>query len=310
MLPHGYQFKFIEAYEFNKIDLFTDYVNHFYDQKRNSVGPERFIAKMHLNQLYGIFGRKHDLLETRNIYIEDLDEFICTRVIKTILPINDKIITLLMHKNIKDDLIIKLNSCLELKLSNQYSLVKANVAISSAVTSYARIHMIPFKIDGSCVYTDTDSVFTRNKLDAKYIGSGLGLMKDKLNGLTSKEAYFLGIKKYGYQYYDKNNQLKTKSVFSGVQKDSITFKEIIKLSKGERLIKEIRLRFYKSLKNLSITISSTKITISRSLDKSLIDNHYLPLHLDSISLENLGFYKYFKIKLQKYLQGLAKILKS
>lgn len=34
VLPHGYQFKFIEGYEFNKIDLFTDYVNHFYDKKK------------------------------------------------------------------------------------------------------------------------------------------------------------------------------------------------------------------------------------------------------------------------------------
>jgi DNA polymerase type B, organellar and viral len=220
VLPHGYQFKFLEGYEFSKIDLFSDYVNHFYDKKKNSVGPERFIAKMHLNQLYGIFGRKHDLLETRNIYIEDLDEFISTRVIKAIVPINDKIITLLMHKNIKDDLILELNSELDIKLSNHYSLVKANVAIASAVTSYARIHMIPFKIDGSCLYSDTDSVFTTQKLEDKFIGSELGLMKDELNGLTIKEAYFLGIKKYGYQYYDSNNQLITKSVFAGVIRDS------------------------------------------------------------------------------------------
>jgi len=48
---------------------------------------------MHLNQLYGIFGRKHDLLEIINIYIEELDEFIATRVIKSIVPVNDKIIT-------------------------------------------------------------------------------------------------------------------------------------------------------------------------------------------------------------------------
>jgi len=45
---------------------------------------------MHLNQLYGIFGRKHDLLETINIYTEDLEEFIATRVIKAIGPVNDK----------------------------------------------------------------------------------------------------------------------------------------------------------------------------------------------------------------------------
>jgi hypothetical protein len=80
------------------------------------------------------------LLETINIYIEDLDEFIATRVIKSIVPVNDKIITLLMHKNIKDELILDLNSELDINLSKNYSLVKANVAISSAVKAYARIH--------------------------------------------------------------------------------------------------------------------------------------------------------------------------
>jgi DNA polymerase type B, organellar and viral len=56
--------------------LFSDYVNNFYEQKKNSIGPKRFIAKMHLNQLYGIFGRRHDLLETINIYKEDLEIYI------------------------------------------------------------------------------------------------------------------------------------------------------------------------------------------------------------------------------------------
>jgi hypothetical protein len=158
------------------------------------VGPKRFLAKMHLNQLYGILGRKHDLLETRNIYIDDLDQFIGTRVLKSIIPINDKIITLLMHKNIKDDVILELNSDLDIKLTNQFYLVKANVAISSAVTAYARIHLITFKITGSCVYTDTDSVFISEKLDDKFIGSELGFMKDELPGLIIKEGYFLGIK--------------------------------------------------------------------------------------------------------------------
>jgi hypothetical protein len=63
---------------------------------------------------------------------------------------------LLKHKNIKDDIILELNSELDVNLSNHYSLVKANVAIASAVTAYARIHMISFKTEASCVYTDTD----------------------------------------------------------------------------------------------------------------------------------------------------------
>ena len=30
---HGYEFRFLEGYEFSKIDLFTDYVNHFMIKK-------------------------------------------------------------------------------------------------------------------------------------------------------------------------------------------------------------------------------------------------------------------------------------
>jgi hypothetical protein len=75
-----------------------------------------------------------------------------------------------------------------MNLSNYQYLVKANVAIATldfdqsrakgAVTSYARIHMIPFKVDGYCVYSDTDSVFTTKKLDSKFLGKGY--MKAKI----------------------------------------------------------------------------------------------------------------------------------
>lgn len=300
----GYKFKFIKAYEFSKIDLFSGYVYNFYEQKKNSIGPERFIAKMHLNQLYGIFGRRHDLLETRNIYIADLEKYITTRAIKTIIPINDQIVTLLMHSNIQDDVITELNSELDIKLSNYYYLVRANVAIASAVTSYSRIHMIPFKIDGSCVYSDTDSVFLTKKLEDLYLGSDLGLMKDELKGLIIKEAYFLGIKKYGYQYLDENNQLITKSVFAGIHRDSLTIDEIVKLSQGFSLVKEIPLRFYKSLRFLSITINSTHLTISRSLDKKLVNNKYLPLHLETLNSDNETFYNYLKRKILNIFKNI------
>jgi DNA polymerase type B, organellar and viral len=312
VVTQGYQFKFIEGYEFSKIDLFSDYVNHFYEKKKNSLGAERYISKMHLNQLYGIFGRKHDLLETRNIYLEDLDEFIGTRVIKSIVAINDKIVTLLMHKNITDDLILELNSELDINLTNHYSLVKSNVAIASAVTAYARIHMISFKIDGSCVYTDTDSVFIGNELAGKFLGTDLGLMKDELNGLTIKEGYFLGVKKYGYQYLDENNNLVTKSTFSGIEKNSLTFDEIIKLARGDQLVKEIPVRFYKSFQTLSVSIDSTKVTIRRTLDKALINNLYIPLHLESTNLENKKswFFNYLKSKFIKYLKHLETKFKS
>lgn len=308
VIKYGYKFKFIEGYEFSKIDLFTEYVNHFYEQKKNATGSERFIAKMHLNQLYGIFGRKHDLLETVNIYKEDLEVYISSRVIKAIIPINDEILALLMHKNINYLIVSKLNQELHLDLNNYYQMVKANVAIASSITSYARIHMIPFKASGYVVYSDTDSIFTTKKLDSKYIGTELGLMKDELKGLIIKEAYFLGIKKYGYQYLDKNNNLISKSVFAGIQRDSLPFDDIVKLSQGFSLVKEIPLRFYKSLINLSIKIDSTHISISRSLDKPLFNNKYLPLH---IQLKPQGFeFKTFFDYLQRKFLALLKMFKG
>ena len=139
------------------------------------------------------------------------------------------------------------------------------MAIASAVTSYSRIHMIPFKINGHCVYSDTYSIFTTVKLEDRFIGSDLGLMKDELNGSIIKKAYFVGIKKYGYQYYDKSNQLITKSVFAGIQRDSLNFDEIIKLSLthsatkgeewGDKIVKIIPLRFYRSLQKIKYNYS-------------------------------------------------------
>ena len=49
-------------------NLFTNYINHFYEQKRlaSSIGDKvlKQISKDHLNTLYGIFGRKPDRLNT------------------------------------------------------------------------------------------------------------------------------------------------------------------------------------------------------------------------------------------------------
>jgi hypothetical protein len=140
------------------------------------------------------------------------------------------------------------------------------VAISAAVTVYARVHMIPYKLLPGTVYTDTDSIFTTDVLPSNLIGSELGLMKDELNGLVIQEGYFLGIKQYGYKYLD-NNQIIEKSTFAGVPKNSLSFNEIIKLFNDEILTKLIPIRFFKSFINLTINIKPTKITIKKIVVK-------------------------------------------
>lgn len=56
--------------------------------------------------------------------------------------------------------------------------MKSNVAIAAAVTSYAGIEMIKYKINYNIFYTDTDSVFTSDDLPGFELGNELGLIKD------------------------------------------------------------------------------------------------------------------------------------
>ena len=226
----GYQIRLISGYEFTKADLFSKYVKMFYEIKRTKGGSEKAVAKLLLNNLYGYFGRKQINIITQNVKNEHLEPLLLTRVVKSINQINKDYSTVLSYSNINHKLLNQLNNEIHhVSLKELTSPIKSNVAIAAAVTSYARIHMIPFKIDPNTLYTDTDSIFTLTPIDPKLLGDGLGLMKDEMNGLIIKEALLLGPKQYGYWYLDKEGNMIEKSVFSGVSRDSLTFGEIIKI---------------------------------------------------------------------------------
>jgi hypothetical protein len=166
MLPLGYKFKLIRGYEFSKANIFNSYVDHFFNIKLNSSGAQKAIAKLHLNGLYGYFGRRQDLIETINVSNSSLTKYLSSRIVKEI------------HK-----VLMKLNMICESNIQATNKIVMSNVAIAAAVTSYARIHMLYYKLLPGTVYTDTDSIFTTDQLSEHLIGSDLGLMKDELNGL-------------------------------------------------------------------------------------------------------------------------------
>ena len=139
----GYKIKLISGYEFSKISLFNNYVDHFYNIKRNAKGPMRYISKLQLNTLYGVFGRKQDLIHTININSKDLALYASFYKIKTVLEVSDKILTLLINSDIKNT---ATNDENQLYLPEvRKSTVKSNVGIAAAVTAYARIYMSKFK---------------------------------------------------------------------------------------------------------------------------------------------------------------------
>ena len=296
-----YQFKLIKGYEFSKANLFDSYINYFYQIKKTSTGVERNMAKLQLNNLYGYFGRKQVGLTTLNVKNSELTNVLLTRIFKSLTPINNDYTTVLTYSNINYNMLEKLNNQFHSIGSDQHYIM-SNVAIASAVTAYARIVMIPFKIDPNTLYTDTDSIFTLTTLDSSLIGSELGLMKDEMNGIVIQEACFVGPKQYGYWYYDKDGNKVEKSVFAGVPKNSLTFNEIKAIFNGEIItIKDNR--FFKSFNNLSITIKNIKLNIKNTNDKVKINNEYLP------PIINNGFHNVFETLFNKFKNIIIKNIK-
>jgi len=299
----GYQITLIEGYEFTKAKLFTSNIKHFYEIKKHSTGIERETAKLQLNNLYGYFGRKQIGLSTLNIKNSELSNILATRIVKSITPINDNYSTVLTYSNINHSLIEKLNVNFH-SISSEHHYIMSNVAIAAAVTSYARITMIPYKIDPNTLYTNTESAFTSEPIDPLLIGDELGQMKDELKGLVIEEAYFLGPKKYGYYMIDNLGNRKEFNVFSGVPRNSLTFEEVKAIFEGKLITKNISNRFYKSFNSLNIDIRDSKITIKNNPHKELVDNIYLPPKINS------GFQDYFTILFNKFKSIIIRNLKK
>jgi hypothetical protein len=219
----GYQITLIRGYEFSKIDLFSGFIHHFHEVKKNSTGVEREMAKLQLNNLYGYFGRKQIGLMTINVKTDQLELLLATRIVKTIIEINEEYCTVLCYSNVNSKMLEELNVEFT-NIGSDSHYIMSNVAIAAAVTSYARITMIPFKINPHTLYTDTDSCFTSEPLDPSLIGPELGMMKDELKGQVIEEAYFIGPKKYGYYIIDSETGVRKE--FS-VYAKQVVYQEIV-----------------------------------------------------------------------------------
>ena len=225
---------------------------------------------MHLNQLYGYFGRSRELIITKTIFNRDLNLILGTHFVKSIIKISHKISIVLMTANLNFDLIKKLKLDLDLTtLKNMNKSVKSNVAISAAVTAYARIEMMKYKVDPSykIYYTDTDSIFLNKPLPDYLVGESLGLMKNELKKYGceyAERAIFVGNKKYAYQFIDMNGNLKTRTFFAGIKRDFLTWEQIENMSNGKIITVKLPNVFTHSFKSLSIFIEERVVKIKKS----------------------------------------------
>ncbi len=168
------------AFSFERGNIFKDYVSEYYKIKEThpKFHPLRTIAKLMLNSLYGKFGQRADFIKT-----ELVDG-------STFLHINQN---------------FKVANRMEMPHSQYYvewinpqqskAAIK-NVAISSAIASYARIfmHQLISNNQEHIFYTDTDSIISKSP-DLKGIKIGKNIGELKLER-EADEGFFLAPKMY------------------------------------------------------------------------------------------------------------------
>jgi DNA polymerase type B, organellar and viral len=152
----GYKINLISGCEYTKVHYFNSYIEDFFNQKKTSKGAERFIAKMHLNQLYGYFGRSYDIINTININSSELKKLLTCKLLKTFIGLTPNLYIALVEGNVPGKIIKSLNLGASYKIKNNFSSVNTNVSIASAITSYARIEMMQYKLNYDVFYSDTD----------------------------------------------------------------------------------------------------------------------------------------------------------
>lgn len=187
------------------VDVFKDYVNKYYKIKKDSKGVMKEIAKLFLNSLYGRFGMKVDLEVTDIVSHMESERILKLYNVNELIELESDRFIINYNRRPSKDRTDEINYLKELdKYMKDIGRVEANVAIASAIASYSRIIMYPFKtIPGNdCLYSDTDSIVLRKALDDRYIGTDLGLFKREYGDI--KRGYFITSKLYLLELADNN----------------------------------------------------------------------------------------------------------
>ena len=210
-VKYGYTFEILNGYEFNKANIFKDYITKLYNlrleyEKGHAMN---LIAKLLMNSLYGKFGMK---LESTEVVMYDIStdnglESLQQDIETFGESINDFI-------KIDNNLLIIRNSMASLLYNQELDMfhgLDVNIAIASAITAGARVHMSIFKNnpDFNLYYSDTDSIVIDQPLQGKFVGSKLGQVKLEH---TINKAVFLAPKVYGFVDIEGKEFIKIKGI--------------------------------------------------------------------------------------------------
>jgi len=266
----GYKFKVLKGYTFDSDFIFKEFVDDLYEIKCNHTKdhPMYLISKLLLNSLYGRFGMHIETFLTKNALVD-----------------NNELYEMIEHNNILD--IMNLDNDINLitfiptsandnnddSLFNNITKFNISIALSSAITGYARIHKSQFKNENNpydLFYSDTDSIAIDKPLDDNLIGKELGKMK--LEYIFDKGVY-LSPKVYGGITSDGKEIIKAKGYKNKDQfkKDQLEFKtleSLLHLNNNE--INQIEINHQKWFRNYElgeIKVEDQKYTLRATNNK-------------------------------------------
>jgi len=238
-MKFGYKFEILWGYTFKPKNIFKGYVDTLYEfrLKYPKSNPLNYCAKLLMNSVYGRFGMD-DIFPDITIF-KDLESYITFEKdhsddITDIIRLGRNI--LVKHKSEDKDQQTMLYGNLETH--------NVNIAIASAITSYARIHMSFFKNNPNfnLYYSDTDSIYIDKPLDKTLVSSKiLGLMKLE-NVLI--EAIFLSPKVYYLLTKDNQAIYKVKGLSHDIE---LTLEDFISLLFKETFLKKIQTKWRKNI---------------------------------------------------------------
>jgi len=257
---YGYTVKIIEGYKFDKgINVFNNYIDHFFDKKANSNGGEKLIAKLFLNSLYGRMGMKNFNTKTDIVNNHQADNILSKHKILDHQYINDDYI--LIKYILQPDInICNVNNVDYVNAYLEYSEksfdFNISIGIASATTAYARMYMNTFKnmTNNPCYYSDTDSLVLKYKLPDIYVGNNLGQFKleynIKLGLFPAPKIYYLILNDSNNTFIKKGfNLLEINHYWNLINKSSIS---ILK-EKWFKNYKDGNMIYSKSPHNLTLT---------------------------------------------------------
>lgn len=164
------------------------------DQQKSNNNPLEIVTKLVMNSLYGKFGMKK-ISKTKIIYLDEnfnIDDY------------KDELI----DKNFK-----MTNDYISFRTEEEYNGKTQFPIIASYITAMARMKMYKYLLSEEVIYTDTDSIITKNSLfiDSKKLG------EMKLEGFF-EEGYFYKPKFYMLKNNDYS-EIKIKGVKRADEED-------------------------------------------------------------------------------------------